>query len=180
MPGAAARVRFPQYKEAQEVDKSTAHIHGSLPCADLWFDEGGQGESCRLGHFRIISEQPAKGDYGSSAIIKVKVDGEDEITAAEVRVIDGKDATDRAPSGRRSAYRPTSSKPAGWRWWIRSNTSCSNGQQPDLRGRVYRRPGTGALTFDCPGRHLWDVGNHHQYGQHHADERQDGRAQAGE
>jgi 2-isopropylmalate synthase len=36
-----------------------------------------------LMHFRIIGEQPAKGEYGSSAIIKIKVDGEDEITAAE-------------------------------------------------------------------------------------------------
>jgi 2-isopropylmalate synthase len=36
-----------------------------------------------LEHFRIIGEQPAKGKYGSSAIIKIKVDGEDEITAAE-------------------------------------------------------------------------------------------------
>jgi 2-isopropylmalate synthase len=36
-----------------------------------------------LMHFRIIGEQPAKGDYGSSAIIKVRVNGEDEITAAE-------------------------------------------------------------------------------------------------
>ncbi|MDR2613778.1 MAG: citramalate synthase [Candidatus Accumulibacter sp.] len=36
-----------------------------------------------LVHFRIIGEQPAKGEYGSSAIVKVKVDGEDEITAAE-------------------------------------------------------------------------------------------------
>ncbi|GHU32742.1 citramalate synthase [Betaproteobacteria bacterium] len=36
-----------------------------------------------LEHFRIIGEQPAKGEYGSSAIIKVKVDGKDEITAAE-------------------------------------------------------------------------------------------------
>jgi 2-isopropylmalate synthase len=36
-----------------------------------------------LEHFRIIGEQPAKGEYGSSAIIKVSVDGKDEITAAE-------------------------------------------------------------------------------------------------
>ena len=36
-----------------------------------------------LMHFRIIGEQPAKGEYGSSAIIKIKVEGEDEITAAE-------------------------------------------------------------------------------------------------
>ncbi|MDR3300175.1 MAG: citramalate synthase [Candidatus Accumulibacter sp.] len=36
-----------------------------------------------LEHFRIIGEQPAKGEYSSSAIIKIKVDGEDEITAAE-------------------------------------------------------------------------------------------------
>jgi 2-isopropylmalate synthase len=36
-----------------------------------------------LEHFRIIGEQPANGEYGSSAIIKVKVDGKDEITAAE-------------------------------------------------------------------------------------------------
>ncbi|MDR2789104.1 MAG: citramalate synthase [Candidatus Accumulibacter sp.] len=36
-----------------------------------------------LMHFRIIGEQPAKGEYGSSAIIKIEVDGEDEITAAE-------------------------------------------------------------------------------------------------
>ena len=46
-----------------------------------------------LEHFRIIGEQPAKGDYGSSAIIKIKVDGEDEITAAEgdgpVHALDG-------------------------------------------------------------------------------------------
>ena len=34
-------------------------------------------------HFRIIGEQPTTGVYGSSAIIKIKVDGEDEITAAE-------------------------------------------------------------------------------------------------
>jgi 2-isopropylmalate synthase len=36
-----------------------------------------------LEHFRIIGEQPAKGEYSSSAIIKIKVDGEDEVTAAE-------------------------------------------------------------------------------------------------
>ncbi len=36
-----------------------------------------------LEHFKIIGEQPAKGEYSSSAIIKVKVDGCDEITAAE-------------------------------------------------------------------------------------------------
>lgn len=36
-----------------------------------------------LEHFKIIGEQPANGEYGSSAIIKVKVDGKDEITAAE-------------------------------------------------------------------------------------------------
>ena len=36
-----------------------------------------------LEHFKIIGEQPTKGEFGSSAIIKVKVDGEDEITAAE-------------------------------------------------------------------------------------------------
>ena len=36
-----------------------------------------------LVHFRIIGEQPTTGVYGSSAIIKIKVDGEDEITAAE-------------------------------------------------------------------------------------------------
>ncbi|MDR0379541.1 MAG: citramalate synthase, partial [Candidatus Accumulibacter sp.] len=35
-----------------------------------------------LMHFRIIGEQPATGEYSSSAIIKIKVDGEDEITAA--------------------------------------------------------------------------------------------------
>ena len=32
---------------------------------------------------RIIGEQPTSGEYSSSAIIKVKVDGTDEITAAE-------------------------------------------------------------------------------------------------
>ncbi len=36
-----------------------------------------------LEHFKIIGEQPANGEYSSSAIIKVKVDGRDEITAAE-------------------------------------------------------------------------------------------------
>ncbi len=36
-----------------------------------------------LEHFKIIGEQPTNGAYGSSAIIKVKVDGTDEITAAE-------------------------------------------------------------------------------------------------
>ena len=36
-----------------------------------------------LEHFKIIGEQPTNGEYGSSAIIKVKVDGTDEITAAE-------------------------------------------------------------------------------------------------
>jgi 2-isopropylmalate synthase len=36
-----------------------------------------------LEHFKIIGEQPANGEWGSSAIIKVKVDGHDEITAAE-------------------------------------------------------------------------------------------------
>ena len=36
-----------------------------------------------LEHFKIIGEQPANGEYSSSAIIKVKVDGTDEITAAE-------------------------------------------------------------------------------------------------
>ena len=36
-----------------------------------------------LEHFRIIGEHPTTSDYGSSAIIKVKVDGAEEITAAE-------------------------------------------------------------------------------------------------
>lgn len=36
-----------------------------------------------LEHFKIIGEQPTNGEYGSSAIIKVKVDGHSEITAAE-------------------------------------------------------------------------------------------------
>ena len=36
-----------------------------------------------LEHFKIIGEQPANGEYSSSAIIKIKVDGKDEITAAE-------------------------------------------------------------------------------------------------
>ena len=36
-----------------------------------------------LEHFKIIGEQPTNGEYGSSAIIKVRVDGTDEITAAE-------------------------------------------------------------------------------------------------
>ena len=36
-----------------------------------------------LEHFKIIGEQPANSEYGSSAIIKVKVDGRSEITAAE-------------------------------------------------------------------------------------------------
>jgi 2-isopropylmalate synthase len=36
-----------------------------------------------LEHFKIIGEQPTNGEYGSSAIIKVKVDGTNEITAAE-------------------------------------------------------------------------------------------------
>ena len=36
-----------------------------------------------LEHFKIIGEQPTNGEYGSSAIIKVKVEGVDEITAAE-------------------------------------------------------------------------------------------------
>ena len=36
-----------------------------------------------LEHFKIIGEQPANGEYSSSAIIKIKVDGRDEITAAE-------------------------------------------------------------------------------------------------
>jgi len=36
-----------------------------------------------LEHFKIIGEQPTKGEYGSSAIIKVKVDGKSEICAAE-------------------------------------------------------------------------------------------------
>ncbi|MDR0563836.1 MAG: citramalate synthase [Azoarcus sp.] len=36
-----------------------------------------------LVHFRIIGEQPAEGEYSASAIIKIKVDGKDEITAAE-------------------------------------------------------------------------------------------------
>jgi len=44
-------------------------------------------------HFKIIGEQPNVGGYGSSAIIKVKVDGQDEITAAEgdgpVHALDG-------------------------------------------------------------------------------------------
>ena len=36
-----------------------------------------------LEHFKIIGEQPSSGEYGSSAIIKVKVGGVSEITAAE-------------------------------------------------------------------------------------------------
>jgi 2-isopropylmalate synthase len=36
-----------------------------------------------LEHFKIIGEHPTTSDYGSSAIIKVKVDGAEEITAAE-------------------------------------------------------------------------------------------------
>lgn len=36
-----------------------------------------------LEHFKIIGEQPSAGQYSSSAIIKIKVDGVDEITAAE-------------------------------------------------------------------------------------------------
>jgi len=36
-----------------------------------------------LEHFKIIGEQPTNGEYGSSAIIKVKVDGKSEISAAE-------------------------------------------------------------------------------------------------
>ena len=36
-----------------------------------------------LEHFKIIGEQPTNGEYGSSAIIKVKVGGVSEITAAE-------------------------------------------------------------------------------------------------
>ena len=36
-----------------------------------------------LEHFKIIGEQPTNGEYGSSAIIKVKVGNEVEITAAE-------------------------------------------------------------------------------------------------
>ena len=36
-----------------------------------------------LEHFKIIGEQPTNGQYGSSAIIKIRVDGHDEITAAE-------------------------------------------------------------------------------------------------
>jgi 2-isopropylmalate synthase len=36
-----------------------------------------------LEHFKIIGEQPTSGEFSSSAIIKVKVDGTDEITAAE-------------------------------------------------------------------------------------------------
>ena len=36
-----------------------------------------------LEHFKIIGEQPTNGEYSSSAIIKVRVDGTDEITAAE-------------------------------------------------------------------------------------------------
>ena len=36
-----------------------------------------------LEHFKIIGEQPTSGEYGSSAIIKVKVGGVSEITAAE-------------------------------------------------------------------------------------------------
>ena len=34
-------------------------------------------------HFKIIGEQPAKGEYSSSALIKIKVDGRNEIAAAE-------------------------------------------------------------------------------------------------
>ena len=36
-----------------------------------------------LEHFKIIGEQPTRGEFSSSAIIKVKVDGQQEITAAE-------------------------------------------------------------------------------------------------
>ena len=36
-----------------------------------------------LEHFKIIGEQPTNGEFGSSAIIKVKVNGKSEITAAE-------------------------------------------------------------------------------------------------
>ena len=36
-----------------------------------------------LEHFKIIGEQPTNGEFGSSAIIKVKVDGRTEITATE-------------------------------------------------------------------------------------------------
>ena len=36
-----------------------------------------------LEHFKIIGEQPTNGEFGSSAIIKVKVDGKSEISAAE-------------------------------------------------------------------------------------------------
>ncbi|MFZ4537202.1 citramalate synthase [Propionivibrio sp.] len=36
-----------------------------------------------LEHFRIIGEHPTNGEYGSSAIVKLKVDGTEEITAAE-------------------------------------------------------------------------------------------------
>lgn len=36
-----------------------------------------------LEHFKIIGEQPTNGEYGSSAIIKVRVNDTDEITAAE-------------------------------------------------------------------------------------------------
>ncbi len=36
-----------------------------------------------LEHFKIIGEHPTSGEYSSSAIIKIKVDGKDEITAAE-------------------------------------------------------------------------------------------------
>ena len=36
-----------------------------------------------LEHFKIIGEQPSSGEYSSSAIIKVKVDGTSEISAAE-------------------------------------------------------------------------------------------------
>ncbi len=36
-----------------------------------------------LQHFRVISERPALGDYGASALMKVSAEGETEITAGE-------------------------------------------------------------------------------------------------
>ncbi len=36
-----------------------------------------------LEHFKVIGEQPSMGEYSSSAIIKVKVDGTSEVSAAE-------------------------------------------------------------------------------------------------
>lgn len=36
-----------------------------------------------LEHFKIIGERPTKGEYGSTAIIKIRVDGKDKISAAE-------------------------------------------------------------------------------------------------